>query len=194
MTGLLGEIRYAARMLVKHPGVSGLAVVALGLGIGLTAIMFSLVYGALLRGLPFENGDRILTIARLDPEVDDEPDAIPYHDYVDWVEQQTSFDHLAAYYQGTVNVRWAEEPERFDGGFVTANLFAALGVQPQIGRTFRDEEDDFGAPGTVLLSHEIWMDRFAGDRDVLGQVVTVNGASAEIIGVNVKTVGNSLTI
>jgi len=183
MTGLLGELRYAARMLVKHPAVSGLAVVALALGIGLTAIMFSIVYGGLMRGLPFENGDRILTVGRLDPEVSDEPDGASYHDYVEWAEQQTSFEHLAAYYQGTVNVRWAEEPERFDGAFVTANLFEALGVQAEIGRTFRPEEDDWGAPATAILSHQVWMDRFDGDRDVLGEVVLVNGEPAEIIGV-----------
>lgn len=183
MTGLLGELRYAARMLVKHPGVSGLAVVALGLGIGLTAIMFSIVYGGLMRGLPYENGDRILTVSRIDPEVSDEPDGASYHDYVDWAAQQTAFEPLAAYYQGTVNVRWAEEPERFDGAFVTANLFGALGVQPQIGRVFRDEEDDFGAPATVILSHQVWVDRFGADGDVLGDVVTVNGEPAEIIGV-----------
>jgi predicted permease len=170
-------------MLIKHPAVSGLAVVALGLGIGLTAIMFSIVYGALLRGLPFENGDRILAITRVDPEGDQGNMGVPPHDYSDWAEQQTSFDELAGYYEGTVNVRWAEEPERFDGAFVSANLFRALGVQPRLGRTFREEEDDYGAPATVILSHNLWMDRFSGDAGVLGEVVSVNGESAEIIGV-----------
>jgi putative ABC transport system permease protein len=183
MTGFLGEIRYAARMLLKHPAVSGLAVVALGLGIGLTAIMFSIVYGAMLRGLPFENGERILMISRVDPENDQGFMSVPPHDYVEWAGQQTSFDELAAYYEGTVNVRWAEEPERFDGAFISANLFAALGVQPQIGRAFRHEEAVYGAPATVILSHRLWMDRFSGDPGVLGEVVSVNGETAEIIGV-----------
>jgi predicted permease len=179
----MSQLRYAARMLFKHPAVSGLAVVALGLGIGLTAIMFSIVYGALIRGLPFENGDRILMLTRVDPEGDQGFLSVPPHDYVDWAEQQTSFDELAGYYEGTVNVRWAEDPERFDGAFVSANLFRALGVQPQLGRTFRAEEDDYGAPSTVILSSRLWMDRFSGDPGVLGQVVSVNGESSEIIGV-----------
>jgi len=183
MTGLFGEVRYAARMLLKHPTVSGLAVVALGLGIGLTAVMFSIVYGALLRGLPFENGDRILMVTQVDPEGDQGFMSVSPHDYVDWAEQQTSFDDLAAYYEGTVNVRWGEEPERFDGAFVSANLFRALGVQPQLGRSFRDEEAVYGAPATVVLSHRLWMDRFSGDPGVLGEVVGVNGESAEVIGV-----------
>ncbi len=183
MNGLLGEVRYAARMLVKHPTVSGLAVVALGLGIGLTAVMFSIVYGAMLRGLPFENGDRILVIQRTDARNDQFSMSVSPHDYRDWAEQQTSFDALGAYYEGTVNVRWADEPERFEGAFVSANLFRTLGVQPQIGRDFAEGEDLFGSPATVILSHRIWMDRFGGDRDVLGRVVAVNGESAEIIGV-----------
>jgi len=183
MTGILGEFRYAARMLLKHPAVSGLAVIALGLGIGLTAVMFSIVYGALMRGLPYENGDRILMVSRVDPENDQGFMSVSPHDYADWAATQTSFDELAAYYEGTVNVRWAEEPERFDGGFVSANLFRALGIQPQIGRAFRDEEAVYGSPATVILSHRLWMDRFSGDPSVLGEVVTVNGEAAEIVGV-----------
>jgi putative ABC transport system permease protein len=183
MTGFWGELRYAARMLLKHPTVSGLAVVALGLGIGLTAVMFSIVYGVMLRGLPFENGDRILMVTRVDPEGDQGSMNVPPHDYVEWAEQQTSFDDLAAYYEGTVNVRWAEEPERFDGAFVSGNLFRALGVQPQLGRAFLEEEAVYGSPATVILSHRLWMDRFSGDPGVLGDVVSVNGESAEIVGV-----------
>jgi predicted permease len=183
MIGFLGELRYAGRMLLKHPGVSGLAIVALGLGIGLPAVMFSIVYGGMIRPLPFENGERILTVGWVDPRLDAEVLGVSAHDYLDWVAEQRSFDQLAGYYQGTVNVRWVDEPERFDGAFVTANFFTALGVQPQAGRVFRDEEDDFGSPATVVLSDRIWMDRFAGDPNVLGQVVTVNGEPAEIIGV-----------
>ena len=183
MNGLWGEVRYAGRMLLKHPAVSGLAVVALGLGIGLPAVMFSIVYGGLMRGLPYENGDRVLSLGWVDPGVDSEVQGIPIHDYVEWAEQQRSFDEIAGYYEGTVNVRWAEEPERFDGAFVTANFFSALGITPQIGRVFRDDEDEFGAPATVVLSHDVWMDRFSGDPGVVGQVVGVNGEPAEIIGV-----------
>lgn len=183
MTGFLGELRYAARMLLKHPAVSGLAVVAMGLGIGLPAVMFSIVYGGLIRPLPFENGDRLLTIGWVDTSLDDEVLSVSAHDYYDWLAAQRSFDQLAGYYEGTVNVRWVDEPERFDGAFVTSNFFIALGVQPQVGRVFREEEDDFGAPATAILSHLVWMDRFGGDRDAIGQVVSVNGESAEIIGV-----------
>ncbi len=183
MNGFLGEVRYALRMLLKHPTVSGMAVFALAFGIGLPAVMFSIVYGGMWRGLPYGNGDRLLSVGWVDPELDAEVRSVPQHDYLDWVAQQTSFEQLAGYYEGTVNVRWEDEPERFDGAFVTANFFSALGIEPQVGRVFREEEDDFGSPATVVLSHDIWMDRFDGDRGVVGRVVGVNGERAEIIGV-----------
>jgi predicted permease len=170
-------------MLLKHPTVSGMAVFALAFGIGLPAVMFSIVYGGMMRGLPYGNGDRILSVGWVDPEVDSEVRGVPQHDYLDWAAQQTSFEQLAGYYEGTVNVRWEDEPERFDGAFVTHNFFSALGVEPQIGRVFRDEDDDLGAAATVVLSHDIWMERFDRDPDVAGRVVSVNGEPAEVIGV-----------
>lgn len=188
MTGLATDVRYALRMLLKHPAVSGLAVGALGLGIGLTAVMFSIVYGALMRGLPFENGDRIVALQRANPSIGADQMGVSIHDYLDWRDQQrSSFTHLAAHYEGTVNVRWADEPERFDGAFVTASTFPALGVQALVGRTFTEEEDEPGAPATVILSHRLWMERFGGDPGALGQVVKVNGEQAEIIGVMPET-------
>jgi len=184
MTGLMTDVRYAMRMLFKHPAVSGLSVVALGLGIGLTAVMFSIVYGALMRGLPFENGDRIVAVHRSNPSIGTERMGVSVHDYLDWREQQSgSFTHLAALYEGTVNVRWSDEPERFRGAFVTANTFPALGVQAQIGRTFNEDEDEPGSAATVILAHHVWMDRFGGDPAALGQIVKVNGEQATIIGV-----------
>lgn len=184
MTGLMTDVRYAFRMLFKHPGVSGIAVLALGLGIGLTAVMFSIVYGAIMRGLPFENGDRIVSVHRANPSIGAENMGVSIHDYVDWREQQRgSFNHLAAVYDGTINVRWSDEPERYFGSFLTANAFPALGVEPVVGRTFTEDEDEPGAPATVLLSYRVWMDRFDGDPSALGQVVKVNGEQAEIIGV-----------
>ncbi len=183
MTGFWGEVRYAVRMLLKHPGVSGLAVFALGFGIGLPAVMFSIVYGGMMRGLPYGNGDRILSVGWVDPAIDSEVLSVPPHDYLDWRAQQTSFEQLAGYYEGTVNVRWEDEPERFDGAFVSHNFFSSLGIEPQVGRVFRPEDDVFGAAATVVLSHAVWMDRFDGDRDAIGRIVGVNGAPAEIIGI-----------
>ena len=182
MTGFLKDLRYAGRVLRKDPGLSAIAVTALALGVGLTATMFSIVYGALVRGLPYEGGERIVALERVDVETGDRV-GIPVQDYAAWREGQRSFTDLGAYYGGTVNVRWADRPERYQGGFVSAGAFATLGVQPVLGRSFHADEDRPGAPLTLVLGHHVWQDRFGGDRGVLGRIVRVNGEPAEIIGV-----------
>jgi putative ABC transport system permease protein len=184
MTGFLKDLRYAGRMLFKSPGVSLMAVVALALGIGVTATMFSIVYGALMRGLPFPEGDRIMVLLRTQLSQSDSRMSVPVHDYRDWQAQQKSFESLAALYEGTVNVTWSDRPERFDGAFITANGFSTLGVQPILGRAFRDsEERPGGGVMPVILSYHLWQDRFHGDHAALGRIVKVNSETAEIVGV-----------
>jgi predicted permease len=183
MTGFLQDLRFGARMITKSPWVSVVAIGALGLGIGVTATMFSIVYGAMMRGLPYEDGDRIVALALNNPSREIERQPLPVHDFLDFREQQTSLESLAGYYEGTVNVRWADAPERFDGAFITANTFSVIGVQPLLGRAFEAGEDVPGAPMRLILSYHVWQDRYAGDPGALGQVVKVNGETAEVIGV-----------
>ncbi|GMV05813.1 MAG: hypothetical protein AMXMBFR53_20900 [Gemmatimonadota bacterium] len=183
MGGFLKDLRYASRMLVKSPWLSAMAIGALALGVGVTATMFSIVYGALMRGLPFPDGDRVMALMRSNPEREIRRQPLPVHDFMDLREQQSSFQSMAGFYQGTVNVRWSDRPERFDGAFVSAGTFSTLGIQPILGRDFLPGEDVAGAPMRVILSWQVWQDRFGGDRSALGTVVKVNGETAEIIGV-----------
>ena len=183
MTGMLKDVRVAGRMIFKAPGVASIAVIALALGIGLTAIMFSIVHGALIRGLPFEGGDRFMNVERMRLEDPSSTLGVSIHDYTDWRAQQSSFEELAAFFTGTVNMRGTERAERYDGAFITANGLTTLGVQPVIGRLFREDEDEPGAPMSIILSHHVWRDRFDRSRDVIGQSVHVNGESATVIGV-----------
>ncbi len=104
MTSLPGDIRYGARMLVKNPGLSALAILALALGIGLTTTMFSIVYAAAWKGLPYQRSDRLVMVARTRPAQGIQFMAVDIHDFIDWREQQTSCEGLAAYYLETVNV------------------------------------------------------------------------------------------
>ena len=165
MGGILRDLRYAGRMLVKNPGLSGIAVMALAFGIGFTTIMFSIVNAALIRGLPVEGGDRIMVLERSNPSTGSTGMGVPVHDYTDWREQQRSFDDLAAYYTGTVNVSGSERAERFDGGFITPNTFDILSVRPVLGRNFREDEGGAGfeAQPVILLSHHVWRDRYDSD-------------------------------
>jgi len=179
------DLRHGARLLVKQPGLTAIAVLALTLGIGLTTVMFSIIQGAFLRGLPFEESDRIVAVTRADTT---NPDAdrgnVSPHDFADWREAQQSLGPFGAYYEGTINVSdSAGRPERYDGAFVTAAAFAVPRVQPLLGRLFVEGDDRPGAPWVVILGHQTWRDRFGGDPGVVGRQLRVNGRPATIVGV-----------
>ncbi|MEJ2371373.1 MAG: ABC transporter permease, partial [Gemmatimonadales bacterium] len=183
MSGLLKELRYAVRMLRKNPGTSLIAVLALGLGIGLTTIMFSIVYGAVWKGLPFEGAEKLVHIERNNLAEDIESMEVPIHDFLDYRKAQTSFEGLAGFYSGTVNLAGTERPERYDGAFISANAFELIRVQPVLGRNFQEGEDTPAADPVMLLGYHVWQDRFGGDPEVVGQVARVNGEQTTIVGV-----------
>jgi len=136
MTNILRDVRYGGRMLAKHPGHTVAALLALGLGIGLTTTVFSIDYGALLRGLPFERSDRIMAVYGTNlSQQQDRRDVFPL-DYLDLRRRQTSFESLAAYSTGTINLSGDLQPERFDGAFLTADSLGVLRVRPLLGRGF----------------------------------------------------------
>ena len=186
---LLRDLRYAARTLRKTPGPAAVAAVALALGIGLTTAAFSIVYGALMIGLPYPGGDRIAVVARANPARDVQRGTISIQDFGDYAAQQKSFTALGGYTSGTVNVSpagaaaGAPAAERLNGSWVTANLFGVLGVTPLLGRTFTATEAAPGGERVAILSYGVWQQRYAGDRAILGQQIRVNGASYSVIGV-----------
>lgn len=180
----LRDLRFGARLLIKRPGLTAIAVVALGLGIGLTTTMFSIVYGAIIRGLPFERSERILHLERANPSEGIRSVAVPIHDFVDWRAQQKSFEDFTAFYLGTVNVSGAGgKPERYDGAFTTANMFDLLRIRPLFGRTFREGDDRPGGEPVVVIGFRLWQERFGGDRGVLGRTIRANGEVMTVIGV-----------
>ncbi|HYH80687.1 MAG TPA: ABC transporter permease, partial [Longimicrobium sp.] len=180
---LLKDLRHGARKLVRNPGFSAISIVTLALGIGLTTTMFSIVYGALMRGLPFEDGERVVSIRGANPARDQDELGVSQHDLADYRAQQRSFEGLGAFTNGTMSVSGTEKPERFDGAYISANGFELIRAKPLLGRTFRPGEDAVGAPALVILGHDIWQNRYGGDRGVLGRTIRVNGEQAEIIGV-----------
>jgi len=184
MTSLLGDLRYGARMLVKRPGLSALAILALAVGVGLTTTMFSIVYGMVLKGLPYERSDRLAAIFRERPAQGIQFMPVGIHDFTDWREQQKSFEAMAAFYAETVNVSGSEgQPVRYLGAYASANLFDILRVRPVIGRTFRPEEDKPSTPPVMILSYRAWQDRFRGDPQVIGKAVRANSEMTTIVGV-----------
>jgi predicted permease len=184
MDTLLNSLRYGVRMFVGRPGLSIAAVLALALGIGLTTTMFSIVYVAAIRGLPFDESDALVQIFRNRPAQGVEFMGVSIHDFQDWRTQQTSFEDVAAYYAETVNVGGTEgQPIRYLGAYVSAHLLDLLRVQPILGRSFRPEEDHPSTPPVMLLSYRAWQDRFQGDPAVVGRVVRANAQLTTIVGV-----------
>lgn len=171
-------------MLVKHPGLATIAIVALALGIGLTATMWSITWGGILRGLPFDQADRIIHLERTRPSHDIDSYGVPVSDYAAWREQQKSFEDLAAFSEGTVNLSGSEgRPERYEGGFVTAATFPLLRVTPLLGRNFTEEEVRPGGAAVIILGWDIWQNRFGADPAIIGKTIRANGVSREIVGV-----------
>ncbi len=179
----LRDLTLGVRTLRKTPALALVSVLALTLGIGLTTMMYSIVYGALLKGLPFPSGDRILSVARTNVEREIERQDLPVQDFADLRHQLSSFEELGAYTSGTMNVSGRDHPERFTGSWITANLFRFTGVAPLLGRSFVDGEDTPGGPKVAVLSFALWQSYFGGDETVLGTNIRVNGDSYEIVGV-----------
>ena len=184
MDGLLLDLRHGFRMIFRTLLLSVVAILTIGLGVGATSFAFSVVYGTLVRGLPVRDADRLMVVSEANPAEGDEGMWLPFHDYVDFRDQQTSFEHLAGGYNGTVNVAGDEgPPERYRGAFVTGRMLEMLGVPPVLGRTFRDGDDLPGAPALAVLGFDVWRNRFGGDPDVVGKTARVNGETATIVGV-----------
>ncbi len=184
MFEIFTDIRHAIRGFVKRPGLAIISVIALGLGIGLTTAMFSIVNGVVLRGLPIEDPQELVAINRVNPSEGPNRLAGRYHDYIDLAERQTTMDGIAAMSITPFNVSPAEgTPEFLNGASVTANMFSLMATQPFIGRAFTEAEEVVGAAPVVVVGHQFWQDRLGGSRDIVGQTVRINGLQTTVIGV-----------
>ena len=184
MNQLITDIRSGLRLLIAYPTLSLVAVLTLGLGIGLGTTVFCVVNGALFKGLPFPEADRIVALVATNPSQQQPRQPISSQDLAVWRERQTAFEQIGAYAFAPVNLATGEgRPERFSGGQLTVAAFAALRVQPLVGRGFRDGDDRPGAQPVILLGEQLWRERYAGSPDIVGTAIRANGASRIVIGV-----------
>ncbi|HEV7505087.1 MAG TPA: ABC transporter permease [Thermoanaerobaculia bacterium] len=183
MNALISDLRFAVRVLLKSPGFAVVAVLCLAIGIGANTTIFSVVNAVLLRPFPFADPDRIVAIHETQPKNDVDRAGLSYLDYRDLREQSTSFAQTAAYTGRSITFSDSDEPERVVGGAISASLFPLLGVKPALGRHFREDEDQPGAPRVVLLSDEIWKRRFNGDPAIVGKTLLINAAAHTVVGV-----------
>ena len=183
MEALTHPFRHAWRRLKRTPAASLLAIVALGLGIGLTATMYSAVYGVALRGLPFPDSDRLVHIEYVPPPSGRGNVEVSIHDFREWQAESSSFEGLVAFYDGTVNLADEGYPERYAGAFMTAEVFDLLREEPLHGRTFARGDDLPGADPVVVIGYDIFRKRYGADPSVVGRTIRVNGEPATLIGV-----------
>ena len=196
MESIWQDLRYGARVLLKNPGFTAVAVITLALGIGANTAVFSVVNALLLRPLPFKDPDRLVWIASgaskassglVAAEGDLSGVTTQVGNFADWRTMTQSFEDLAAYFAffdyGSYTLTGAGEPERLKGVGVTQNFLDLLGVSVQLGRGFQDEECVWNGKKAVLLSNGFWSRRFAADPAILGQSITVNGAPTTVVGV-----------
>lgn len=177
------DLRYGLRTLIKNPGFTIVAVIALALGIGANSAIFSVVNTVLLRPLPYKDPDRLVMVWE-----DASEQGFPHNtpapaNFIDWRNQNQLFEGMAALHRQTYNLTGSGEPERIDGRRVSANLFELLGVQPLKGRWFLPDEDRPGANQVVILSHRLWQRRFGSEENIVGKTLTLNGRSFTVVGV-----------
>jgi len=181
METLIQDLRYGARMLVRKPGFTLVATITLALGIGANTAIFSVVNAVLLRSLPFSEPDRLIILTEKDREGARMGAAYP--NYQDWRARAQSFEDMAAFRAQTFNLTGVDNPVRLQGRTVNWNLFQLLGVKPQLGRTFVEQDDQVGAPPTALISHGVWQEKFGGDPALIGRPVRLDGETFIVIGV-----------
>ena len=181
------NLRYALRVLGKEPLFTAIVILTFALGIGANTAVFSVLNAVLLRPLPFHEPQNLVALGEYDTREKADPgteiDSISYLDYVDFRDQSQVFDRVAVYTNQSVSTLTdGTEATHVQGESVSASLFALLGVQPMLGRSFLPNEDE---PGNhvVILSHQLWQRRFGADRGIIGKTVTLDGKQFQVIGV-----------
>ncbi|MGA9471247.1 MAG: ABC transporter permease [Terriglobales bacterium] len=181
MKNLLQDVRYGVRMLLKNPIFAVASVLTLALGLGGNTVIFTVVYGVLLRPLPFPQPDRLQTLWTGFPNGDHEGASLP--DFVDWRQQAQSFDGMAAFTLSSATLGGVDQPERLIMGLASADFSKIVNTSPTLGRFFNAAEAQPSAAKVVMLSYGFWQRRFAGRTDVVGQTLQINSIPYMVIGV-----------
>jgi predicted permease len=178
---ILQDLRCAARLLVKDPAFTAVAVLALALGIGMNTTVFTFVNAVLIRGLPFQDSHQLLHIDLINTATRDDFPA-SWAEYDEW--RSRTFSGLAGFRGSSMNITEnSRPPERAAGALVTPNLFGLLRQQPFLGRDFTEADGQKNAPPVVLLGYSLWKSRYGSDPNIIGQTIKVNEVACTIIGV-----------
>ncbi|HJQ25172.1 MAG TPA: ABC transporter permease [Blastocatellia bacterium] len=181
MQTLLQDLRYGARMLLKQPAFTFIAVMTLALGIGANTAIFSVVNAALLRPLPYRDADKLVIVWEQSPR--EAQNVVNPANFMDWSEQNNVFTEMATTFDRSASLIGDGEPEEVPAQYATVNLFSMLGVEPILGRGFTPDDVKANQPRVAVLSFGLWQRRFGGDPQVIGRQVTIDRNPVTIVGV-----------
>ena len=181
MTTLLQDLKYGLRMLAKNPGFTAVAVITLALGIGANTAIFSFVDAVLLKPLPFPHPERMVMVWEKPP--DGGRNVVSTLNFLDWKNQNSVFDAMAAQGGATMTLTGADLPVMLRVGLVSAPYFNIFGAEPLLGRTFAPDEDQPGKQHEAVLSHRVWENRFGADPGLIGRTISLDGEAYTVIGV-----------
>ena len=181
------DLRYSARMLVRNPAFTAVAVLTLGLGIGANTAIFSIINAVLLRPLPYTDAGRLLGVIQLNPNATDVGErrsaAINQEHFLQWRARTRTLSHLAAFERHPMTLTGRAEAARLSGAQVSPALFTMLGASPEIGRAFDEADEKPGGRAVVVLSHEMWERYFGLDTGIVGRTVSLDGRAHTVAGV-----------
>ncbi|MGE5736459.1 MAG: ABC transporter permease [Acidobacteriota bacterium] len=186
MKQLRADFRYGLRMMMKSKLFSIIAVLTLGIGIGANSAIFSVVYGVLLRPLPFKNPERLMYIWHTPPQTSFpgmKTFSVSPANYLDWKDQSHSFEQMAVSGFKGLNPTGIGEPQALRGQAVSPEYFSVLGVAPMLGRSFAPDEDQSGRDHVVILSYGLWKSHFGADRGIVGRTINLDESPYTVIGV-----------
>lgn len=186
MDTLMQDIRFAIRTLTKAPLFTTLCVLCLAVGIGLNANIYSAVYAVFQRPFPYADPDALVVAQERNTRRGFSGVVTSFETFQDWQQQAQAFSQLAGMSFRSVTITDGDEPVRLRGELVSWNAFSILGVQPHLGRNFRPDEDQVGAPGAVILGYGVWEKRYGADSSLVGRVLPINGKPHTVVGIMPK--------
>ena len=181
LESILADVRFSFRQFRKSPGFTTVVVIILALGIGANATVFSVVDAVMLRPLPYVQPERLVEVKSSEWQHYETGD-VSYPDYFDWRAQNRSFEQLLSYHNSSFTLTGIARAMRLDGDVVSWNLLPTLGIAPELGRGFTQEEEKRGSR-VILISDSLWRTQFSGDRSVLGRSISLSGNQYTVIGV-----------
>jgi putative ABC transport system permease protein len=183
MQTFLQDMKYALRILKKNPAFTAVAILTLAVGIGANSAIFSVVNSVLLRPLPYQQPDQLVRVYSEFPTMQLQKFWLSPPEMLDIQREAKSWEAIGAWAPGGQNVGTESEPLRVTSAAITRSLIDVLGVQPERGRNFTEEEDRNGGPGVAIISHGLWQKGFGGASDIIGKQIQVNAATTTVVGV-----------